>query len=50
MKRVVAGKKIGSKRYSREQKWDWIRYLEEDLNDFGIKLEGWREAAQKTGR
>ena len=27
-----------------------MRYLKEDLKEFGIKLEGWREAAQKTGR
>ena len=27
-----------------------MRYLEEDLKEFGIKLEGWRQAAQKAGR
>ena len=27
-----------------------MRYLEEDLKDFGLKLEGWREAEQKAGR
>ena len=26
-----------------------MRYLEEDLKEFGIKLGGWREAAQKAG-
>ena len=26
-----------------------MRYLEEDLKEFGIKLEGWREAAHKAG-
>ena len=27
-----------------------MKDLEEDLKAFGIKFEGWREAAQKVGR
>ena len=27
-----------------------MRYLDEDPKEFGIKLEGWREVAQKAGR
>ena len=30
--------------------WDWMKDLEEDLTAFGIKFEGWREAARKVGR
>ena len=44
------GEMVGGKGYSGGQEWDWMRYLEEDLKEFGIKLEGWREAAQKAGR
>ena len=49
-KRVMFGEMVGGKGYSGGQEWDWMRYLEEDLKEFGIKLEGWREAAQKAGR
>ena len=39
------------RRYSGGQDWDWIKDLEEDLEEaFGITFEGWREAAQKVGR
>ena len=49
-KRAMFGEMVGGKGYSGGQEWDWMRYLEEDLKEFGIKLEGWREAAQKAGR
>ena len=39
---------VGDKGYSGGQEWDWMRYIEEDLKKFGIKLEGWREAKQKA--
>ena len=44
------GDMLGVKRYSGGQEWDWMKDLEEDLKAFGIKFEGWREAAQKVGR
>ena len=47
-KRAMFGEMVGGKGYSGGQEWDWMRYLEEDLKEFGIKLEGWREAAQKA--
>ena len=43
-------KKLGGKCYSGGQEWDWMKDLEEDLKAFGIKFEGWREAAQKVCR
>ena len=44
------GEMLGGKGYSGGQEWNWMKDLEEDLKAFGIKLEGWREAAQKVGR
>ena len=41
---------LGGKGYSGGQEWDWMKNLEEDLKAFGIKFEGWHEAAQKVGR
>ena len=41
---------IMGKGYSGGQELDWMKDLEEDLKAFGIKFEGWREAAQKIGR
>ena len=38
------------KGHSGGQEWDWMKGLEEDLKAFGIKFEGWREAAPKVGR
>ena len=49
-RRVMFGEMLGGKGYSREQEWDWMKDLDEDLKDFGIKFEGWREASQKVGR
>ena len=49
-RRVMFGEMLGGKGYSGGQEWDWMKYLEEDLEVFGIKFEGWREAAQKIGR
>ena len=39
----------GGKGYSGGQEWDSMKDLEEELKEFGIKFEGWREAAQKVG-
>ena len=44
------GEMLGGKGYSGEQERDWMKDLEEDPKAFGIKFEGWREAAQKVGR
>jgi len=49
-RRVMFGEMLGGKGYSGGQEWDWMKDLEEDLKAFGIKFEGWREAAQKVGR
>ena len=48
--RVMFGEMLGGKCYSGGQEWDWMKDLEEDLKAFGIKFEGWREAAQKVDR
>ena len=44
------GEALSGKGYYGGQEWDWMKDLEEDLKAFGIKFEGWREAAQKAGR
>ena len=31
-------------RVTPKEEWDWMRYLKEDLEGFGIKLERWRES------
>ena len=49
-RRVMFGEMLGGKGYSGGQEWNWMKDLEEDLKAFGIKLEGWREAAQKVDR
>ena len=49
-RRVMFGEMLGGKGYHGVQEWDWMKDLDEDLKAFGIKFEGWREAAQKFGR
>ena len=49
-RRVMFGEMLGGKGYSAGQEWDWMQDLEEYVNAFGIKFEGWHEAAQKVGR
>ena len=44
------GEILGGKGYSGGQEWDWMKDLQKDLKAFGIKFEGWDEAAQKVGR
>ena len=44
------GKVLWGKSYTGEQEWGWIKDLGEDLKAFGMKFEGWREAAQNVGR
>ena len=44
-RRVMFGEMLGGKGYSGGQEWDWMKDIEEDLKAFGIKFEGWREAA-----
>ena len=44
------GEILGGKGYSGGQEWDWMKDLQKDLKAFGIKFEGWREAAQKVRR
>ena len=46
----MLGEMFRGKGLSREQAWDWRTDLGEDLKAFGIKFEGWREAAQTVGR
>ena len=48
-RRVMFEKMLGGKGYSGGQEWDCMKDLEEDRQAFGIKFEGWREAAQKVG-
>ena len=48
--RVMCREMVGGEGYSGGREWDWMRYLEEGINEFGIKLEGWYEAAQKSRR
>ena len=50
LKRVMFWEMVGGKGYSGRQEWDWMRYIEEDLKEFDINLEGWCEAEQKAGR
>ena len=49
-RRVMFAEMLGDKVYSGEQEWDWMKDLEKDFKAFGIKCEGWREAAQKVGK
>ena len=49
-RRVMFGEMLGGRGYSEGQEWDWMKDPEEDLTAFGIKFEGWLEAAQKVGR
>ena len=49
-RRVMFGEMLGGKGYSGGQEWNWMKDLEEDLKAFGIKFDGWCEAAQKVGR
>ena len=44
------GEVAGGKGCSFGQENDWMGRLEEDLKEFGVKSEGWHEAAQKAGR
>ena len=48
--RVMFGEMLGVKGYSGGQEWDWMKDPEEVFEAFGIKFEGWHEAAQKVGR
>ena len=49
-RRAMFVEMLGGKGYSRGQEWDRMKDPEEDPKAFGIKFEGWREAAQKFGR
>ncbi|CAN0468872.1 unnamed protein product [Laminaria digitata] len=49
-RRVVFGEMLGGKGYSEGQEWNRLRDLEEDLKEFDIKSEGWREPVQIVGR
>ena len=46
---VMFREMVRGKGYSFGQK-DWKGSLEHDLKEFGLKSEGWSEAAQKAGR
>ena len=49
-RRVMFGEMLEGKGYSGGQEWGWIKDLEENLKEFYIKSEGWREVRQKVGR
>ena len=49
-RRVISGEMLGGKGCSGGQEWDWMKDPEEVFEAFGIKFEGWHEAAQKVGR
>ena len=44
------GEMLGGNGYSGVQEWDWIKNLEEDLEAFGIKFEGWLARGRTEGR
>ena len=48
--RVMCGELVGGKGCLGGQAKDWMAHLKEDMSVFGMKFEGWRKAAQKTGR
>ena len=48
--RVMFGELVGGKGYSGVQQQDWMAHLREDLSVFGMIFQGWRKAAQKTGK
>ena len=48
--RVMFGELVGGKDYSGGREKDWMAHLKEDMSVFGMKIEGWRKAAQKAGR
>ena len=48
--RVMFGKLVGGKGYSGGQEKDWLVHLKENMSVFGVKLNGWRKAAQKADR
>ena len=41
---------VGGKGYSGGQEKDEMVHLKEDMSAFGMKFEGWRNAAHKAGR
>ena len=47
--RVMFGEFAGGKGYSGGQEKDWMDHLKEDMSVLGMKLDGWRKAAQKAG-
>ena len=47
---VMFGEFVGGKGYSGGQEKDWMDHLKEDMSVFEMNFEGWRKAAQKTGR
>ena len=49
-RRVKSGEMLGGRGYCGGQEWDWMKDPEEVFEAFGIKFEGWHEAAQKVGR
>ena len=48
--RVMFGDFVAGKGYSGGQGKDWMTHLKEDMSVFGMKFEGWQNAAQKAGR
>ena len=48
--RVMFGALFGNMGYPGRHEKNWMAHLKEDMSAFGIKFEGWRNAAQKAGR
>ena len=48
--RVIFGEIVGGKGCSGGQEKYWMDHLKDDMSAFGMKVEGWRKAAQKAGR
>ena len=48
--KVMFGEFVGGKGYSGGQTKNWMDHLKEDMSVFGMKIERWRDAAQKGGR
>ena len=48
--RVMFGELVGGKGYSGRREKDWMAHLKQDMSVFGMKFEGWQNAAQKAGR
>lgn len=49
-KKTTFGELVGGKTYPGRQEKEWVECLKNNLQEHGIKFEGWREKAQKADR